>query len=403
MNCALIATKIVAIGCCVVVLGCQSSEHQEADHHDHDSAPQVEMRAAGAPANLVVIDPEMLRDLRITTAPVEVRTGGERVAVLGELRVNEDAYAEVGSPISARVLQVPTSMGDTVRPGQTLVELQSVELGRTRADYRTAKARLELARRTLQRKRSLAKERIVPQREVQEAEAEVSSAEAALQAATTALRVFGISDGDLDASRNADTSRFQLRAPIAGTVIERNVVAGQVTDPARPLFRIADLSRLWLTVHAFERDAVRVKIGTSVRVTFPALPGRMFSGSVSLVGSQVDVSSRTILIRVELANVEGVLRPGMSATALVPLGDETGTILAVPAAALQRLHEGWCVFLPRGADRFEIRSVGRGRDLGGEIEILSGLQADATVVVEGAFLLKAEAEKSRGEGERHEH
>ena len=78
-------------------------------------------------------------------------------------------------------------------------------------------------------------------------------------------------------------------------------------------------------------------------------------------------------------------------------------VVAVPAASLQRLHDGWAVFLPRGAGVFEVRPIGRGRDLGGEVEIVEGLQPGEMVVVEGAFLLKAEAEKARGEGEHHEH
>jgi cobalt-zinc-cadmium efflux system membrane fusion protein len=129
----------------------------------------------------------------------------------------------------------------------------------------------------------------------------------------------------------------------------------------------------------------------------------VFSGTVSLVGSQVDSDSRTVPVRIALTNPEGLLRPGMSATASVPLDAAASTVLAVPAAALQRLQAGWVVFLPRGEGRFETRPVGRGRDLGGEVEIVTGLQAGDVVVVEGAFLLKAEAEKSRGEGERHEH
>jgi len=93
----------------------------------------------------------------------------------------------------------------------------------------------------------------------------------------------------------------------------------------------------------------------------------------------------------------------MSATARVPVGGEGEAIVAVPAAALQRLAESWCVFLPEGRGTFEVRPVGRGRELGGEVEVLTGLGAGETVVVDGAFLLKAEAEKSRGEGEHHEH
>jgi cobalt-zinc-cadmium efflux system membrane fusion protein len=242
----------------------------------------------------------------------------------------------------------------------------------------------------------------VPLREVQEAEANARAAEAELQAASAFLRALGLSEGDLRSKGGSD-ARLVLRSPISGTVIERNVVAGQMTDPSKPLFRVGDLSRLWLTVHAFERDAVRVRTGSIARVTFPALPERVFTGSLTLVGRQVDVVSRTIPVRIEIENTAGVLRPGMSAAAWVRLGDAGGTVVAVPAACLQRMEDEWRVFIPKSAETFEMRSVGRGRDLGGEVEIVSGLRLGERVVVDGAFLLKAEAEKARGEGEHQEH
>jgi len=93
----------------------------------------------------------------------------------------------------------------------------------------------------------------------------------------------------------------------------------------------------------------------------------------------------------------------MSATARVPLGGAGQGVVAVPAAALQRLSQTWCVFVPRGPGKFEVRPVGRGRDLGGDVEVLNGLAAGELVVLDGAFLLKAEVEKSRGEGEEHAH
>jgi cobalt-zinc-cadmium efflux system membrane fusion protein len=186
-------------------------------------------------------------------------------------------------------------------------------------------------------------------------------------------------------------------------VIERDVARGQMVEPARVLFRIADLSRLWLTVHAFERDAVRVATGSIARVSLAALPGQAFSGTVALVGERVDPGSRTVEVRVELENSPGLFRPGMSASAWLPFGEAASMVVAVPAAALQRVGDGWAVFLPRDEGVFEPRHVGRGRDLGGEVEIVQGLDPGETVVVEGAFLLKAEADKSRGEGEHHEH
>ena len=345
----------------------------------------------------VRIEAGMLRDLGITTSAVESRPGGEGAPVLGELRVNESAYAEVGSPVPARALRVLALPGSQVRRGQVMAELQSLELGKTRGDYRDAQARVDLARQSLERKRGLAAERIAPQREVQEAEAELRRAEASLEGARGALNALGASNDG-----GSDDSRLVLRAPLTGTVIERHLVRGAVAQPGEALFKVGDLSVLWLMAHASERDAVRVRAGSTARVAIPALPGSSLRGRVAAVGSQVEVSSRTIPIRIELANAGGILRPGMSATVWLPIG-EGGTVIAVPVAALQRLEDKWCVFVPREPGVFEIRPVGRGRDMGGEVEIVSGLKAGETVVVEGAFLLRAEAEKARGEGEHHEH
>lgn len=186
-------------------------------------------------------------------------------------------------------------------------------------------------------------------------------------------------------------------------MIERTALKGQLADPAQPLFKIADLRTLWLSVHAFERDAVRLQNGRTASVTLPAMPGRTFSGRITLIGKQVDPVSRTIPIRIDIANTGGLLRPGMSATARVPFGEAGQQVITVPAASVQRIENGWYVFIPKSQDTFELRQVGRGRDLDGEIEIVQGLRPGETVVVDGAFLLKAEAEKARGEGKEHEH
>lgn len=124
---------------------------------------------------------------------------------------------------------------------------------------------------------------------------------------------------------------------------------------------------------------------------------------MTLVGKQVEPESRTVPVRIEIDNRDGSLRPGMSATAWLTVGQDGGKVLAVPAASLQRRQERWIVFIPKSDTEFEMREVGRGRDLGGEVEILSGLKPRETVVVDGAFLLKAQAERSFGEGEEHEH
>lgn len=386
--------RLVWCALAFAAIGCGGEQKKDAPAKPEATAQEP----SHLPENMLRIEPVMLRDLRITTTAVELRSGSESASLAGELRVNENAYAEVGAPVLGRLSEIRAGLGQAVMQGETLAVLQSTELGKARGEYVAARARLELANTTLERKRKLAEQRIAPQREVQEAEAAVKSAEADVRAMQASLRALGSTGDDL-----SDGSQLPIRSPLAGTVIDREAIQGQMADPSKPLFKIANLTRLWLTAHAFERDAVRVTPGSTARVSFAALPGQSFDGQVTLVGKQVDTDSRTVSVRIEVLNAKGVLRPGMSATAFVPVGAGSAKILAVPTAAVQRIQEQWYVFLPRSSDTFELRPIGRGRDLGGEVEILSGVKAGETVVVDGAFLLKAEADKARGEGEHEDH
>jgi membrane fusion protein, heavy metal efflux system len=290
------------------------------------------------------------------------------------------------------------SPGQAVRRGQPLAELQSVELGQARAQRTAAEARAELARKTVERKRGLAEERIVSRGELQRAEAEAAEAEADLRAAEAAVDALGVGR-----SGAGGPSGFSLLAPLSGTVLERTAVQGQTADPSRSLFRIGDLSRLWLIVQAPERDAVRVQTGSPAEVALAALPGQKLRGTVDWIGREVDPHSRTIPVRLVLANPAGQLKPGMFATAWIRTGGEGEQVVAVPATALQRMDDQWVVFLPQGEGTFEVRPVERGRDLGKEVAVLSGLKPGERVVVEGAFVLRAEAEKREGGAEHHHH
>lgn len=393
----------------LALFACGGNKHDEHDHDEHETHAGSAKAHDGThhegahgghgdtpgSAPMVKIAPEMLRDLRVTTAKAEARAAGERVSVLAELRVNQDAYAEVASPSPARVVRVLAKAGDEVKANQPLVELTSGDMSKARAELEAASARVALAKKNLDRKQALLAERLIPERDVIDARAAVTEAEAARTVAAGALRQFAGSEGG---------KGLVLRAPVAGTVIERDVVVGQLADPSKTLFRIGDLTKLWLVAHVFERDAVRVQVGTTGTASFAALPGKTVEGKVVWIGREVETASRTVPVRLEVANPDGVLRPGMSATVSLPVGETGGQVVAVPIAAVQRVGDTWSVFTPRGPGVFEARPVGRGRDLGGEVEILSGLAPGDEVVVDGAFLLKAEFDKSRGEGGHgHDH
>jgi cobalt-zinc-cadmium efflux system membrane fusion protein len=291
-------------------------------------------------------------------------------------------------------MKVLARPGDTITAGQVLARLDSPELAQSRAEVDAARVRLEIARKTWERKRGLIADRLIPERETLEAQAALTEAEAAYNVATSSLRKFGGGAGE---------STLAIKSPIGGTVIDRTVVMGQLADPSKTLFRIGDLSTLWLVAHVFERDAVRVQNGRPASASFAALPGKTFEAVIRSIGREVDAASRTIAIRLDVPNPEAILRPGMSATVSMPLGDVgAAPVIVVPAAAVQRVGSEWVVFLPHGEGAFEARSIGRGRDVSGEVEILSGLAPGDELVIDGAFLLKAEADKARGGGEHED-
>ncbi|HSC26828.1 MAG TPA: efflux RND transporter periplasmic adaptor subunit [Vicinamibacterales bacterium] len=393
------ARALLVSAACILVVACGGRSENAARPAAADSPEPAAETHTGTDANTVRIEEGMLRDLRITVDEVESRPGGEHITLLGELAVDERAYAEVGAPVQARVTRLLVNAGETVRRGQTLAELTSPELGQARAEYLSAEARVKLADAALDRKKGLAAEKIVPLREVQEAESLAAEARAALRTVRAAIGAFGVEPPSSDSA--AASSLFVLRSPVGGSVIERRAVVGQMLDPVTPAFRVGDLSTLWLTVHAFERDAVRIRSGATARLVFPAMPGRDFEGRVSMVGQHVESESRTVPVRIDVRNTIRTLRPGMSATALLPVGVPGDPILSVPVAAVQRVRNEWCVFLPKGEGAFEIRRIGRGRDLAGEVEVLSGLRAGEQIVVDGAFLLKAQAERGQAGHDAH--
>ena len=197
--------RLLAVVVVAFTVGCARNDSKRATEEAPGPASSAASSSEHGEKGFLHIEPEMLRDLKITTAPVEERPGGEGAMVLGELRVNEDAYAEVGAPVPSRILALHAALGQMVESGEALATLQSTELGKARSDLITANSRLQLAKQTLERKRRLAGERIVSQRELQEAEANVTSAEADVHAARAALRSLGVG---ADTDQSSDSSQY---------------------------------------------------------------------------------------------------------------------------------------------------------------------------------------------------
>ncbi|MEO8554968.1 MAG: efflux RND transporter periplasmic adaptor subunit, partial [Kofleriaceae bacterium] len=273
----------------LVLAACGDKHGAVADHDKAETvAPSGSDRAHGGAPHpepaLIRIAPDMMRDLRVTTGKAQTRAAGETVSALGELHVNEEAYAEVASPVSARVTKVLAKPGEVVTANQVLAQLDSPDLAQARAEVEAARARLEIARKNAERKRGLAADRLIPEREKIEAESAATEADAAYNVAASALRKYGGGAGE---------AALTIKSPIAGTIIDRTVVMGQLADPSKTLFRVGDLSTLWLIAHVFERDAVRVQTDGHGTATFAALPGKTSDAVIRSIGKEVDAASRT--------------------------------------------------------------------------------------------------------------
>jgi cobalt-zinc-cadmium efflux system membrane fusion protein len=370
-------------------------------------AAEAQGRAETGEAGVIELAPEAYASAGIQTGRVEVRPLAAEIETTGQVGFNEDRIAHVSPRVAGRLTAVRATLGQRVAAGQTLAVIDSVELGKARADYLQAKAREELTRATFDRESRLAADKISSQKEVLEARAAHLEAEAALRNAEETLHLFGLTAGQIEALRDREpgASLMPILTPFAGTVVEKEASLGEMVGPEKRLFTVADLRRVWISIDVFEKDLRRVHLDDGVSVEADAYPGESFQGKVSFVGAQVDPGTRTIRARIDIDNANGRLRPGMFARVKLtdphaPGGGAAGPPVAtVPESAIQRKGSGFVAFVPVGERRFQQRAVSTGRRSGGFVEVINGLKPGEQVVVQGVFLLLSEASKQTlGEG-----
>jgi membrane fusion protein, heavy metal efflux system len=329
--------------------------------------------------------------------PVKVASA-ELARIAGDLRVvgtvafHEDHYAVVGPLVAGRISRLAAGVGDQVRRGEILAEIESADVGQARADLVAAKARYSAADANLHRESELADKRISSERERELAHAQWVTEQAGVRAATMRLRAIGLSEADIaDIERRDLAGRVPIRAPIGGTVIERKVTLGQAVERATDAFKIADTSHVWVTLDLYEKDLSRVHVGQEVEIWTESRPGETFRGKVAFIVPEIDQATRTAKVRLEFANPKGLLEAGQLVTARIVADQrrDVAEVLAVPRSAVEQLEGKMVVFVETG-NGFERRNVLTGTSGGAQIEIRQGLALGERVAIEGAFLLKSE-------------
>lgn len=213
----------------------------------------------------------------------------------------------------------------------------------------------------------------------------------AARAARDRLRLYGISDADIDrlAARGTPERALTLRAPISGFVTTKSVVAGSRVQPSDPLFEIVDLSRVWAVADVYENELGRLRVGQKATLTLPYWPGKSWTGRVGQVLPTVDDKTRTVKVRIELANDKGDLKPEMFGDVVIDTAARAG--LVVPDDAVIVTGTRKLVFVALGDGRLAPRTVATGLHADGKYEITSGLVEGEKVATGASFLLDSEA------------
>jgi len=331
---------------------------------------------------------------RIIVTRVSRQAATDSLRVPGVVEPNAYRLVSVTPLVGGRVLAVSAQLGDHVRKGQRIAQVYSPELSEARTKYIAAKAMLEAHDRELQRTRKLVEIGAASRQELERLHAEHAAQTAELESARSRLELLG-AEPDQAASPGAQGSaNTNVAAPLDGVVTERLANVGLNVDPTTKLFTIVDLSNVSIVADVYERDLQSVRQGARATITANAFADRRLEGRVSFIAPQLNATTRTAKIRVEVANPRGELRPGMYTD--VTIDSAAGpAILAVPKEAVQSVGDTQVVYLAasNGTGTFTERPVRLGRSVGDHVEVLSGLSAGDAVVARGSFFVRAEVER----------
>jgi cobalt-zinc-cadmium efflux system membrane fusion protein len=360
----------------------------------------------GPTVGRVTVTGDQMRQLDI--APAKAKSFAISKSAIGQIAFNEDASTAVLSPFSGRVTKLLKKIGDDVKRGDPLFEIDSPEVAQAQTDFistlqalEKAKSQLNLTKRTLDRQLSLMSDKATAMRDVDQArndhaaaESDTATATGAVRAARNKLRVIFGRDGQeierIERERIVNPL-ITIDAPIDGTVVNRKIGPGQFVraDAGEPLYSISDLSVMWLKAYVPESDIAYIRNGQELQVKVSAFPDQVFTARITSVGASSDQQTRRIVVRSEIDNPGKVLKADMFATFRIATGEPT-TGPMVPVTSVIRDGDAASVWVECEPRVFERRKVLLGGETNGLVQITSGLNPGERVVGRGAIFVDNE-------------
>ncbi len=316
--------------------------------------------------------------------------------VLARVTYDQNHFARVTPLAGGVVRQVVADVGQSVSGGDHLATLSSPEIARVKSVYLSARVEEAFKLATFKREQGLLAQKISAQQDYDQASAEYQIAKNTTAVARQQLLNFGLTERAillLEQSGSA-SSALEVLAPFSGTIVDRHAVSGEVVEPGDALFKIADLSSMWLDLSIPEDEVSLISVGQPLVATFDAQSGLEASGRLTWIGSSVDEESRMVKGRAVVPNPDRLMRHGMFGQAHISAGSGSSD-LYVPAGAVQHIDGVPFVFAILANDLFELRRVALGGRGDAGVAVVSGLDPDDEIVVTHSFTLKSEFLKSR--------
>jgi membrane fusion protein, heavy metal efflux system len=342
---------------------------------------------------------------QVKSAGIVIGTAGPRVMqttleLPGEIKADETREARVVPRVQGVALQVLKKEGDRVARGELMAVISSRELADAKSAYIAAAHHREFTQAALQREESLWQKKISAEREYLQAKKEAEEAALDHDVAGQKLVALGVplaSLAGISSAPRADLSRFEIRSPLDGTVVERKLTIGEAVAADAEVFQVADLSSVWVEVTVYAKDLGAVRQGQEATVSSTDL-GTEASGRIDYIGRLVGEDTRSARARLTLPNAKGQWRPGLFVTVKL-VREETQVPIAVSADGVQTFRDWQVVFVKYG-DWFEARPLELGRSDGQWVEVVSGLKVGDQYAAANSFAVKAEIGKL---GATHDH
>jgi cobalt-zinc-cadmium efflux system membrane fusion protein len=339
-------------------------------------------------------------DLRaiIQDGKVELIPFVEVLRASGRIDFNELHLSRIGANVTGRVSEIYANLGQQVKQGEVLAKITSTELTQSQLIYLKAKSANQLAEQAANRATILYKEDVIALAELQRRESESSSAKAEYRAANDQLRVQGMDQASID--RLAKTGLIEsinnVVTSITGEIVERKINKGQVVQPADALFSVADLNTLWAISEVPESNSYLIHKGQKASLIIPSLRNQEVDGVVAHVSSTVNTQTRTVVVRMELPNKNGQMKPGMLATMLIE--SQPMEKLVVPVNAVFREDNQDHVFIRQDDNRYRMIPVKLGAEGRGYRPVIAGLHDGQEIAIDGAYHLNTERKRQLSGG-----